>query len=106
MRTAKRRVHITHRDCLRERLVNEALHGCKSIRPFSLKRHRHFRSGNRGLNPRSFRIKMRLTRLKNRFEHRERIQRVDRQRDAHQLGLARAHRLIPALRQKCAQRIR
>lgn len=64
MRTAKRRVHIAHRDCLRERLVDETLHGRKSLRPLRLKRHCHFRSGNRGLNPRSFRIEMRLTRLK------------------------------------------
>ena len=102
MRTAKRRVHIAHRDCLRERLVDETLHGRKSLRPLRLKRHRHFRSGNRGLNPRSFRIEMRLTRLKNRLQHRQRIKRVDRQRDAHQLGPARAHRRISALRQKCA----
>ena len=105
MRPSKRRVDIAHRNRPRQHVVDEALHGCKPLRSRGLVHEQRLGSGDGRLDIRPLRVEVKFARFKNRLEHRERIQRADFDRDAHQPLASIGPRRVAALAQKRDQRL-
>ena len=105
MRSAKRCAHVAHRDRVLQHPVDPPLHGLEPARPRAFKRRRRLRPGDRASDVGPLRIKVRLARLEDRFQDRQRIERVHRDRYTHQLRPSRPRRRRPALFQKRTERL-
>ncbi len=106
MRPAEGRVHVAHRDGARQRRVDEAPHRRETIRPRRRGPQRHLRARDGHADRRPLRVEMRLRRIEDRLQHRERIQRRHHERDAREHRLAVRRRLGLAPGQERPQGLR
>jgi hypothetical protein len=79
MRPSERRAHVPHGDRVLRHIPDPALHVGKASRTAGLMHERNLGTGQRRFNRRPLRVKVRLVRVEDRFEHGERIEGVDRE---------------------------
>jgi hypothetical protein len=78
MRPAERRRDVAHGDGMGQSVLHPLLQ-LREPPPAGLPCQRHLRPGERRFLRRPFRVEVRFPRLIDRLEHRQRIERVDRQ---------------------------